>query len=373
MKNTILKLLLLLVLVFSLTLSIAACDSEDDGSDKNDNTSNQSGNEEHTHYFSDWITAKPATCADQGELARVCLTCTARESKVLETIDHVYVNGVCTGCGHSLYPAGIVDIGKMDSFEYSKVPAFSGAEYVVVNGNVPFFTDDEIVTDSYETYGALDNLQRCTTVMACIGKDIMPTESRGDISHKPTGWVQAQYSFIGADSLYNRCHLIAWQLTAENNNKQNLVTGTRFMNEAMIPFEDMVAKYIKETDNHVMYRATPIFVGDNLLCQGVLVEAYSVEDEGDGICFNVFLYNVQPGVVLDYATGQSRAENEEANKPSVAPEDCDYVLNKSNKKIHTPTCHNVNSMKESNKEYYTGDIQDLLDDGYVAAGCCNPK
>ena len=120
-------------------------------------------------------------------------------------------------------------------------------------------------------------------------------------------------------------------------------------------------------------RQKQICLGNNLLCQGVLLEAYSVEDEGDGICFNIFLYNVQPGVVLDYATGQSRAENEEANKPSVAPEDCDYVLNKSNKKIHTPTCHNVNSMKESNKEYYTGDIQDLLDDGYVAAGCCNPK
>lgn len=366
MKNTILKLLLLLVLVFSLTLSFASCGAKDDGSDNN--SSNQSSNEEHTHFFSEWLTTKPATCTDKGELARVCLTCSARESQVVETVEHVYVNGVCSGCGSDM-----VDIGKMDSFDYSKVPAFSGSEYVVVNGNVPFFTDDEIVTTSYETYGSLDNLQRCTVVMACIGQDIMPTESRGDISHKPTGWVQAQYSFIGSDSLYNRCHLIAWQLTAENNNKQNLVTGTRYINEAMIPFENMVAKYIKETNNHVMYRATPIFLGDNLLCQGILLEAYSVEDDGDGICFNIFLYNVQPGVVLNYATGESRAENEEANKPSVAPEDCDYVLNKSNKKIHTPTCHNVNSMKESNKEYYTGDIDDLVADGYVPAGCCNPK
>ena len=381
MKNGLFKLVLLLCLVLSLTLSLASCDalglSKDgddtvgaDGTQGTGDTDND-GDSSHTHSFLQWVEVSPATCQNEGELASIC-SCGERGSKPIEKTDHEYVGNNCRVCGAAKpTPEPITDTGKMDSFDYSKVPEYSGREYITVNGNMPFFTEAELVTESYESYAALDSLQRCTVAVSCIGKDIMPTDSRGSISHNPTGWVQAYYSFIGSDSLYNRCHLIAFQLTAENNNKQNLITGTRYMNEAMIPWENMVAKYVKETNNHVMYRATPIFVGDNLLAEGVLLEAYSVEDDGDGICFNIFLYNVQPGVVLNYATGESHAENSEDEK---IPE-CDYIVNKSSssKKIHTPDCKNAAAMSEKNKWYYTGDIEDLEAQGYTRAGCCNPS
>ena len=161
---------------------------------------------------------------------------------------------------------------------------------------------------SYETYHDLDALGRCTYVQACIGKDLMPTEDRGSISHiKPTGWVQNTYDFVDGKSLYNRCHLIGFQLTGENANKQNLITGTRYLNtEGMLPFENMVADFIKETGYHVLYRVTPVFEGENLLASGVQMEAISLEDGGEGICFHVYVYNVQPGVTIDYATGENR-------------------------------------------------------------------
>lgn len=372
MKNGLSKLLLILTLAFALVISLASCDALGNGNVDRENSSNNGGAQEHEHFFGPWMTTKPATCTEKGEDARVCGECGFRESRALDITDHDYVNSKCKICGASNAPTlpggstSIVDIGKMDSFDYSKVPAYSGNEYVTVNENKPFFTENEKVTESYETYGSFDSLGRCTVTEACIGKDLMPTGDRTNTSFQPTGWIQAQYSFMGADALYNRCHLIAWQLTAETTNKQNLITGTRYMNEAMIPFENMVAKYIKETDNHVMYRATPIFIGDNLLASGVLLEAYSVEDNGDGICFNIFLYNVQPGVIIEYATGASRAENPEAE---VVPE-CDYVVNKSNKKIHTPDCHNAKAISATNKWYYTGDLESLLAQNYVKAGCC---
>ena len=163
---------------------------------------------------------------------------------------------------------------------------------------------------SFEEYGELDDLGRCTVTFACVGVDLMPTEERGSISGvKPSGWHTVKYEFISGNYLYNRCHLIGYQLTGENANKKNLITGTRFLNiEGMLPFENMVADYVTETGNHVMYRATPIFEGKNLLASGVLLEAWSVEDNGEGICFNVYAYNAQPGVIIDYATGESYAE-----------------------------------------------------------------
>lgn len=190
------------------------------------------------------------------------------------------------------------------------VPAFSGSPYVVINDNRPAFEEDELTTTSYEHYSELDYLGRCGFVMACIGQDLMPTEDRESISQvKPTGWVQAYYDFVDGEALYNRCHLIGFQLTGENANKQNLITGTRYMNtEGMLPFENMVADYIKETGNHVLYRVTPIFAGENLVASGVQMEAISVEDGGEGICFHVYVYNNQPGVVIDYATGESELE-----------------------------------------------------------------
>ena len=193
------------------------------------------------------------------------------------------------------------------------VPEYSGAASVTLNNNQPEFTDEEITTTSYEQYGALDSYGRCTTAIACIGTDLMPTEERGSIGMiKPTGWNQNKYPGI-VDSeppyLYNRCHLIGYQLTGENANECNLVTGTRYMNvDGMLPYENEVASYIKNTGNHVMYRVTPIFEDSNLLCSGVQMEAYSVEDSGKGISFNVYCYNVQPGVIIDYIDGSNSAD-----------------------------------------------------------------
>lgn len=191
-----------------------------------------------------------------------------------------------------------------------QVPAWSQSAYVVVNDGQPLFEEKDLVTESYEYYGALDSLGRCTVTMACVGKDLMPTEERGSISSvKPTGWVQNFYESVDGGALYNRCHLIGFQLTGENANKENLITGTRYMNvEGMLPFEDQVAEYVRETGNHVLYRVTPIFEGDELVARGVQMEAISVEDGGKGLCFHVYVYNVQPGIVIDYATGDNYAK-----------------------------------------------------------------
>lgn len=191
----------------------------------------------------------------------------------------------------------------------STIPAYSGKAYVAVNNNVPSFTSAELITTGYEKYSDLDSLSRCGVAFAICGTEIMPGEGeeRGSISSiKPTGWVQAQYDCVSGKYLYNRCHLIGWQLSAENANKKNLITGTKYLNvEGMLPFENMVADYIHETGNHVAYRITPIFEGNNLLASGVQMEAYSVEDKGAGICFNIYCYNVQPGVKINYTTGAS--------------------------------------------------------------------
>ncbi len=201
------------------------------------------------------------------------------------------------------------DIGA--EFDFSALPPYSGEPYISVCGGDPDFSEDEITSVSYEYYSELDALGRCGVCIASVGQDIMPTEKRGSIGQiKPTGWHTVKYDFVDGKYLYNRCHLIGFQLTGENANKRNLITGTRYLNvEGMLPFENMVADYVKETGNHVMYRVTPIFVGDELLARGVHIEAESVEDGGDGIMFNVFCYNVQPGVVLDYATGEGTADS----------------------------------------------------------------
>ena len=189
-----------------------------------------------------------------------------------------------------------------------QIPAYTEEPYVVINGGEPFFEEAELVTESYEQYAELDALGRCGVTVACIGRDIMPTEDRGDISSvKPTGWVQNFYDHVDGKALYNRAHLIGFQLTGENANKRNLITGTRYMNvEGMLPFENMVADYLREfPENHVMYRVTPIFEGDELVARGVLMEAKSVEDGGEGVCYCVYVYNVQPRVTIDYATGEN--------------------------------------------------------------------
>lgn len=187
------------------------------------------------------------------------------------------------------------------------IPPFTDKAYVVINNNIPYFTDDELSTTSFEHYSNLDSLDRCGVAFSCVGTDIMPTEDRGAIGQvKPTGWHTVKYDCVNGNYLYNRCHLIGYQLTAENANEQNLITGTRYLNiDGMLAFENMCADYVKETGNHILYRVTPIFVETELVARGVEMEAYSVEDEGEGICYNVYCYNNQPGVTIDYATGES--------------------------------------------------------------------
>ena len=288
------------------------------------------------------------------------------------------------------------------AFSLREIPAYSGTPYTEVNGNKPYFTEAELTTQSFETYSELDSLGRCGVAYANVGQDLMPTEPRGEIGAvKPTGWHLVKYDNVDGKYLYNRCHLIAYMLAAENANPQNLITGTRYLNvQGMLPFETKVCDYVKNTGNHVLYRVTPIFDGDNLLADGVLMEAYSVEDAGEGICFCVFAYNVQPGIGIDYATGDNWAEGsgtyqstvasvaEETPVPqpetdtavqitpeSSAPQESQgitYVLNTNTKKFHYPTCSSVDDMKEKNKQIYTGSREEVINMGYVPCKRCNP-
>ena len=285
----------------------------------------------------------------------------------------------CTGCAELLAllpdmevpgdgaPASVADV------DLDEIPPFTTEPYVTVNGNQPKFEEDELVVESYEFYSELDSLGRCGMTVACIGRDLMPTEERGSIgSVKPSGWQTVKYDIVDGKYLYNRCHLIGFQLTGENANEQNLITGTRYMNvEGMLPFENMVADYIKETGNHVLYRVTPVFDGDNLVARGVQLEAVSVEDASEGICFNVYVYNNQPGVVIDYLTGESRAEASAETTGSVS-EATSYILNTKSKKFHLENCAQAQSISQSNMQIYRGDRDALIADGYVAAKCCNP-
>ena len=190
-----------------------------------------------------------------------------------------------------------------------EIPEFSGEPYVELNGNEPAFSEDELTEHSFETYSELDSLGRCGTAFASVGTDLMPTGKRESIGHiKPTGWHTVTYDQVDGDYLYNRCHLIGYQLSGENANEENLITGTRYMNvDGMLPFENMVADYVTETENHVLYRVTPYFEGNNLLADGVQMEALSVEDDGEGVSYNVYVYNAQPGIHIDYATGESNS------------------------------------------------------------------
>ena len=286
------------------------------------------------------------------------------------------------------------NIESVDTLE--EVPEYTGQPYVEINDNEPIFTEDELTTDSYEEYSPLDELGRCQTAEACVGEDLMPTQKRESISSvKPTGWVNKEYDGIDGGYLYNRCHLIGFQLTGENANERNLITGTRYMNvDGMLPFEDEVADYVKETDNHVMYRVTPIYSGDDLVASGVQMEAKSVEDGGTGVTFNVYVYNVQPYVVINYETGESYQTEELATPegewaPGTEAEVTDknesnssttskstkketYILNRNTNKFHKSTCSGVKDIKAENKEEYTGSRSDLIKEGYEPCGRCKP-
>lgn len=218
------------------------------------------------------------------------------------------LQGIAVRSGSAVLP-GYLQPESTESVDLASIPAYSGSPYVVVNGNVPDFSESELTATAFETYGSMDGLGRCSAASACVGIEIMPTEERGAIGQvRPSGWHTVKYEFIDGRYLYNRCHLIGYQLTGENANVQNLITGTRYLNvEGMLPFEDQVASYVRTTGNHVMYRVTPVYDGNNLVASGVEMEAYSVEDRGTGVCFHVFVYNVQPGVIINYANGESRS------------------------------------------------------------------
>lgn len=296
------------------------------------------------------------------------------------------------------------------------IPEYSGKAYCEVNGNVPYFSEDELVTEAFENYSELDFLGRCGVAYANICKELMPTKERGEIGMvKPSGWHTVKYSDrIDGNYLYNRCHLIAYQLAGENANEKNLITGTRYLNvTGMLPFENAVADYVESTGNHVLYRVTPVFDGDNLVASGVHMEAESVEDNGAGVCFNVYVYNVQPGVVIDYATGVSEADpgyaaagdetdakgrdeeqddaqaaetgtsaeiqdtesnigNEKSEIRTDAADEETYIVNTNTGKFHKPSCRSVKQMKESNKSERTTTRDELISEGYVPCKNCNP-
>lgn len=265
--------------------------------------------------------------------------------------------------------------------DLSQVAPFDGeSPYAEVAGGEPGFTAaDAGDGSSFEAYGDLDGLGRCTYAVACVGSDLFPTGEREDISAvEPSGWSRAEYGFIDGGLLFNRCHLIARMLTAEEANERNLVTGTRYMNvEGMEPFEQGVRDYIERTGNHVLYRATPVFSGDELVARGVHLEALSVEDGGEGVRFNVFCYNCQPGVAIDYATGESWPEPGWQDGGGGAQEAAGgaepaYVLNTRSRKFHLPSCEGVQAMSPANREDFYGTREEALAAGYEPCGACRP-
>jgi DNA-entry nuclease len=298
------------------------------------------------------------------------------------------------------------------TYTVDNIPAYSGEAYVTLSDNIPGFSDDELTTEAFEAYSELDRLGRCGVAYANICTELMPTEERGSIGQvKPSGWHTVRYDgLVDGNYLYNRCHLIGYQLAGENANEKNLITGTRYLNiTGMLPFEDQVADYVHQTDHHVLYRVTPIFDGDDLVAQGVEMEALSVEDGGEGVSFHVLVYNVQPGVTIDYATGDSWLDDEAASNEVTAsaevteavaaaspdvtetPDEADapaesdasvetttttgqstYVLNTRSMRFHYPSCSGVATMSENNKSSYTGSREDLIAQGYTPCGQCQP-
>ena len=287
---------------------------------------------------------------------------------------------------------------------YRDVPAFEGNPYVYVNDGEPTFTDEQRAAEpGHEHYGELDELGRCTAAFAVVGPETQPTEKRGSIGEiRPSGWQMAKYDFVEGKYLFNRCHLLGYQLTGENANPQNLITGTRYLNiQGMLPFENAVADYVDATGNHVLMAVTPIFEGSELVARGVHMMAESVEDGGEGVAFNVFCYNVQPGVVIDYGTGESMLEEDATPLPDVsgaesAPDTAsegagageasekgatgsaedkgvaEYVLNTNSKKFHIPSCSSVDQMSPKNREDVEDTRENLIANGYDPCKRCNP-
>ena len=291
-------------------------------------------------------------------------------------------------------------------------PTVDEGDYVEIDGNTPSFTVDDATTDAFQSFSQLDRLGRCGTAYACLGPETLPTDVRGDISEiHPSGWVQNFYDFIEGESLYNRSHLIAHCLSGQDANERNLITGTRHFNaDVMEPIEAMVLDYIERTGNHVLYRVTPVFEGDELVARGVQIEALSMEDGGQGVSLNVFLRNIQPGVAIDYATGNNWADEAATagswsasatasgwNTGSAAagaaplvpisaaattsqaddastdtPATVTYVVNKNTGKFHYPSCSSVPKIKAKNRMDSNQTRDELIAQGYVPCKNCNP-
>lgn len=282
----------------------------------------------------------------------------------------------------------VEEFNKTNHLNINSVPPYSNKPYVTINDNKPFFTESDMTNESFEKLSNLDKLGRCGVAYANLCKELMPTQERGAIGMiKPTGWHTIRYENIDGHYLYNRCHLLSFQLTGNNADARNLITGTRYLNtEGMLPFENMVAEYIKTTNHHALYRVTPIFVGENLLASGVLIEGYSIEDNGKSVCFNVYCYNVQPGIKINYATGESVVENSSSqydykqnttqNSKVNANKNPDYktvyILNMHTKKFHYTNCESVKNMKEENKKYLSCTREQLISQGYSPCKLCNP-
>ena len=294
------------------------------------------------------------------------------------------------------------------------IPEYDGESTVELNGGKPYFDESDFGGEGYEEYSSLDSEGRCGVCEAVVGTETMPTEKRGEIGMvKPTGWHTVRYDWVDGKYLYNRCHLIGYQLTGENANTKNLITGTRSMNvEGMEPYENEVADYVRDTGNHVLYRVTPLFEGDDLVAEGVVMEAQSVEDNGDGVEFCVFCYNEEPGVEIDYATGDNWADGTiegdgssgssgttsgsssskggsssssssgSSNDSSISSSSsessgdtsatCNYILNTNSMKFHKPSCDSVKKMSDHNKKEFTGTRDEVIAEGYSPCGACKP-
>lgn len=264
---------------------------------------------------------------------------------------------------------------KTPIYAQDTLPIYEGNVYVEIDNNVPEFDDSLKKEEAYTELSSLDSKGRAQSALAEIGIESMPTEKRGSIGMiRPSGWHLVKYESVDGKYLYNRCHLIGYQLCGINKDKRNLITGTRYFNvEGMLPFENQIADFVESTEYHVLYRATPIFEGDNLLATGVELEAESVEDNGSGLSFHVFCFNVQPGVTIDYSNGDSY-ENETSDVTRETPQtqEVNYILNTNSDIFHYPTCRSVSTMSETNKEYYIGSREDVIQRGFRPCKNCSP-
>ena len=256
------------------------------------------------------------------------------------------------------------------NIDLNTIPAWDGQPCFVIDDNTPGFTELDLTTDAFERYSALDSLGRCGSAYACASEALLADEDRGSLaSITPSGWVNRQYDFIDGKYLYNRCHLLGFQLTGNSASKRNLITGTRYLNiQGMLPFENQVADHVKDNSHHVLYRVTPLFRENDLVCRGVQMEAYCVECGNDApFMFHVFCYNVQPGVLIDYETGESTFSEIGLNSEKKT-----YVLNTSSKKFHDPDCSNAANISDKNRDKVKITREELIYRGYEPCGVCKP-